>query len=266
MSDQTQEQYQKAYDEEMAKLNGEAAQATTTPPPDANQNDQQQAAAGTTEPPTADANVATTTPAPQVESAEEVNARLAKVEKALEDTKRWAHQNAAEVKRLKQEAEQRKREETRPVILDDNPGLEDAIRFVNAPAGSTAAATDPQEVWFNTVNGALPDLEKLLGESPDFRALAEQKRNEMGAQWHDPIAATRELGALQARYQSQQAVSSAVEKARKDFAAQQKKSTAMQVPGGGAGTKAPAPADEVTRIQTMSSADFDKMRNKALGF
>lgn len=251
MSDKDPE-YQKAYDEEMTKLDAEAAKATTE---------------------TAKTDAVTTTPEPKVDAPlvaeaepgaeDEVSKRLASVEKALADTQRWAHQNAAEVKRLKKEAEEKERAANRPEILDSNPGLEDAIRHV-----SGVTAPKPQDEasnWLDTVNSALPDLEALL-ESPDFRALAQQKRVEMGTQWNDPIAATRELGKLQAQYQSEQAVAKAVETARKDFALKQKKSTAMQVPSGG-GSKAPAVAvSDVDHINNMSSADFNAMRNKALGF
>jgi hypothetical protein len=255
MSDYTPEQ-QKAYDEEMTRLDAEAAKATTG---------SEQAEATTTPAPVVNDQAATTPPpaAATGETDSEVAKRLASVEKALADTQRWAHQNAAEVKRLKKEAEERERAAARPAILDDNPGLEDAIKHVSGAA--PVAANSQENNWLETVNGVLPDLENLLETSPDFRALAQQKRTEMGASWNDPIAAARELGQLQAQYQSKQATASAVEAARKDFALRQKKSTAMQVPGGG-GSKTVTDTSEVDRINNMSDAEFAAMRNKTLGF
>lgn len=252
-------EYQKVYDEEMKKLDDAAALQATTEPPKVDEVTAPEPKVDTV-PAAATAGVETAiTAEPGAE--DEVAKRLASVEKALADTQRWAHQNAAEVKRLKKEAENREHAANRPEILDSNPGLEEAIRHVSgAPKTKDEAGN-----WLDTVNAALPDLEAML-ESPDFRTLAQQKRTEMGSEWNDPIAATRELGKLQAKYQSEQAVATAVEAARKDFALKQKKSTAMQVPSGG-GSKAPAAAvSEVDRINRMSDADFNAMRNKALGF
>lgn len=255
MPDLTQEQYDKAYNEEMTKLDAEAEKSTTEV---AKTDETEAEQTGKTNDTTQDEKVEQTDLEKPVDKTDE---RFEKMEKSLKETQRWAHENAAEVKRLKREAEQRERAENRPAMLETNPGLEEAIRYVS----NVPAVVNPQEIWIQTVEKALPELNKLLDESPDFRALAEQKSFEMGASWSDPLVATRELGKLQAQFESKQAVDKAVEAARKDFATKQKKSTAMQVPGGG-GSKVAPQLSEVDRINNMPQADFIAMRNKALGF
>lgn len=258
MSEQSTEQYQAAYDAEMAKLDKEAEKSITDldkpVEPVAKVEDNPEAVQ------TEDA-VATA----EADRLAALQTRLESAEKALKDTKVWAHQSAAEVKQLRREQEEQKRANNRPEMLEANPGLEDAIRHVAGTPVRTPMAP-PQEVWLDTVSAALPDLEGLLAGSDEFRVLAEQKRSAMGAEWNDPIKATRELGKLQADFQSKQAVEKAVSEARKDFALKQKKSTAMQMPGGGGSKAAQASVSEAERITSMSSADFNAMRSKTLGY
>lgn len=243
MSELSKEEYQAAYDAEMAKLSGEAEKSTTKP------NDE----------PVKEPEAKIEEPAKEPEiDVKKLAEEVEKAKKALADTQRWGHQNAAEVKRLKRELEEKERAAQKPDILNSNPGLEDAIRYVNGPS------KPPQQVWMETVSTALPDIEDLLSDE-SFNAKALAKRQEMAGLWDDPIAATRELGNLRLAHIREKAVAEAVEKARKDFEAKQKKQAAMHMPSGSSSSP-PKEIDEAERIRTMSSAEFAKMRNKTLGF
>lgn len=266
MPNLTQEQYDAEYDAEMERLNSEAAaQAATTTPPEPVEP------APEPEPKPTDTPAA---PAPAVEEApetpreKELRERLERTEKSLNDTKKWANDARVEAKRLRQEQEERDRLANRPAILDDNPGLEEAIRYAvpsAAPAAPAAQQQDDQhvETWAETVGTALPDLDNMLLTNAEFKVKAEAVAKRLGAEWANPIIAIRELTKLQVEQQRAEAQ----EQARKDFQLKGKKQAAMQVPGGGSGgNRAPAPVDEAERIRTMSSADFEAMRAKALGY
>lgn len=257
-------EYSAAYQAEMDRLDAAAAAAatpaaTTTTPDDANTP--------------ADAAIVVDTPA-VAEPAKEptdaeryaaLEARLTSTEKALNDTKSWASKSAAEVKRLKREQEERDRVANRPQILDDNPGLEEAVRHVTGVPATRQPAHDP-DAWADTVGNALPGLDALLTNSPEMRTKAEAKARELGEAWNDPLVAIRELNALQMEHVRNEVAVAAQAAARADHAARQKKQTAMTVPGGSGSNRPAPPVDQAQRFQTMSSADFAKERAKVLGF
>jgi hypothetical protein len=263
--------YDEIYQAEMARLDAEAAAANGTNP----------AAATTTSTTETDPNAnaathATATDAngepgaaSKTETLEERFARLERehegTKKALNDTKAWASRNAAEVKRLKKEQEERDRRANRPAVLDDNPGLEEAVRYVTgAPAGGKPAF-DP-DAWADTVGTALPGLDALLDQNPALRDKATAKARELGEAWNDPIVAIRELGALQIEHERTRVATAAREAAARDFETRRKQQTAMSsVPGNGATRQAP-PVDQAQRYATMSSADFEKERRRVMGY
>jgi hypothetical protein len=255
--------YDEIYAAEMARLDAEAAAANGATAPGAVTTTPTDEPAPKAEPAPAATPDASTTgepgnAAPKQETAEERLARLEReltsTKKALDDTKGWASRNAAEVKRLRKEQEERDRRANRPQVLDDNPGLEEAIRYATgAPAGGKPAH-DP-DAWADTVGTALPNLDALLTESPELRAKAEAKARELGEAWNDPIVAIRELSAMQIEHERARVASAAREAAARDFEQRKKQQTAMTVPGGGASRQAP-PVDQAQRYATMSSADF----------
>lgn len=259
--------YDEIYQAEMARLNAGAAAASGAPAPGA-------AATTPTDEPAPNANAepapapAATTGEPKPETAEERIARLeqslASTNKALSDTKSWASRNAAEVKRLRTEQEERDRKANRPQVLDDNPGLEDAIRHVTGAPAAGKPAHDP-DAWANAVGTALPGLDALLAQHPDLTAKATAKAQELGAAWNDPLVAIRELSALQIEHERTQVAAAAREAAARDHAKRKQQQTAMTVPGGGASRQAP-PVDAAKRYETMSSADFAKERSRVLGY
>lgn len=265
MPNLTKEQYDAEYDAEMTRLNAEAtANAVTT----STEEDPAPAPEPAPEP------VDDPAPAPDIVDEvpetpreKDMRERLERTEKALNDTKKWAQEARIEAKRLQKEQEERDRIANRPQIFDDNPGLEEAIRYA-VPTAAPAPAAQQQDdltvnTWAETVGTALPDLDALLEKNVPFREKAAAKAKELGDEWLNPIIAIRELTKLQVEQQRAEAQ----EQARKDFQLKGKKQAAMQVPGGGSGgSRTPAPVDEAERIRTMSSADFDAMRSKALGY
>lgn len=232
---------QKAYDEEMQRLEAEAAKD-----------------AGVTTAPKADE-----TTEGKDDAVDETAQRLEKLEKALKDTQTWGHRNAAEVKRLKEEAENRKRVETRPAILDANPGLEDAISHV---AGKPKE-NNQEQVWLDSVGTAIPDLETLLSDA-SFEQKIKARRGEVGSDWSNPLIAIREIADLKVSHLRDRAVSVASEQARKDFEQKAKKRVGMEVPGGSGGRDTGKGADdsEVKRFQNMTKADLEKERARVLGY
>lgn len=227
---------QKAYDEEMQRLEAEAAKDTGVK---------------------TDAKAATTT---EGETVEALKARLEVAEKAIKDNQAWGTRNAQEVKRLKEEQEKRQREASRPAILDANPGLEDAISHV---AGTKDKPTDEQ-VWLKSMETAIPDLETLLSD-PVFQQKAQARREQVGADWANPLIAIREISDLKVSHLRDKAVTAASEQARKDFEAKARKRPGMEVPGGSGGKDSKS-TDEGERFRTMSKADFDKERSRVMGY
>lgn len=264
--------YDTAYQAEMDRLEREAVAANngaaaTTPP--TGQNQDNPGAVVNVEADPAPAPAATNTPAQ--ETAEE---RLARVErelestkKALNDTKGWASRTAADLKRTQREQAERERLANPPQVLRDNPGLDEAIRFVTgAPAAGQPAAYNP-DAWADAVATALPNLDPLLEQNPDLRAKAEAKARELGPSWNDPLVAIRELGALQLEHERSRISAVAADAARRDFQQRQQKQTAMQVPGA-SGSSRPntQPRDDAGRWATMSREEFAKERARVLGF
>lgn len=234
MSEPGTPEYDKAYQEEMKRLEAGAKETPKKEEPDK-----------------------PITPEKDVSKAD-----LEKLEKALKDTQRWAHQNAAEVSRLKKEAEERKRTESRPAILDANPGLEDAIKHV-VP---TPEPKSKDEIWVETVQRVIPDVESLLTDQ-SFHAKAKARQAELGEAWMDPLIASRELSDLRAVHMRDQALQGAVEQARKDFEEKSQKRSAMAVPGGSGAKPAPKVVDDgVERYRTISDAEFRKERAKVMGY
>lgn len=259
--------YDEIYQAEMARLDAEAAAASGAQAPGA-------ATTTPTDEPAVHADAdpapapAAATGDPKQETAEERFARLERelesTKKALNDTKGWASRQAAEVKRLRTEQEERDRKANRPQVLDDNPGLEEAVRYVTGAPAAGKPAHDP-DAWAEAVGTALPGLDALLEQNPDLTAKATAKAKELGAAWNDPLVAIRELSALQIEHERARVAAAARDAAVRDHAKRKQQQTAMTVPGGGASRQAP-PVDQAQRYATMSSADFAKERAKVLGF
>lgn len=193
----------------------------------------------------------------------DLRARLEKAEKIARDNQAWATRLSQERAQEKREREQREREANKPAILDANPELADAIRYV---AQAPAEQPDHKAQFFEIVDRAHPgifskdidpDLEK--GVLTRVEALSEAERN-------DPLVFIREV--------TQEKLAHAERQLGKRFAAESAKlaqKSAMSVPGAGAGSGAKqAPVDaqlaEVQRIQSLSDAEFQKEVRRVKGY
>jgi len=244
-------EYQEAYDAELKRLD-EAGDTPIT------------SEAATAEPAAVTADPAEESPQPSVEDQiRELRESNERLEKQARDNQSWATKNAQELARIKKERDEQIRQQNRPKILDDVPGLEEAIRHTATP---TAAAPPPEQAWGDTVVKALPDIDGLLAD-PGFFQKASEVRQKLGQDWNDPLIAIRELSNARAEHMRATAVSKAVEQAQRDHAAKAKKLGAMAVPGGsGKPGAAKTEQEEVERINTMSDEDFAKMVRKAKGY
>lgn len=265
--------YDEIYQAEMARLDAEAAAANGAPAPAAAATTPTDEPAPNAEPAPAAPVVpepapAATTGEPKQETPEERFARLERelesTRKALNDTKAWASRSAADVKRFKREQEERDRLANRPQVLDDNPGLEEAVRYVTGVPAAGKQKLDP-EAWADAVGTALPSLDALLTQHPELRDKATAKARELGEAWDDPLVAIRELSTLQIEHERAQVAAAARAAAVQDFQKRKQQQTAMTVPGGGASRQAPT-VDQAKRYETMSSEDFAKERARVLGY
>ncbi len=167
MTDAEQKEYDAAYQAEIDKLDAAAAANATTTDADNTDPAPEAKDALKTEPAAEQQGEPETTEARFLR----LEAELASTSKALKDTKTWATKNAAEVKRLRKEQDERERAANRPQVLDDNPGLEEAIRHVSG-ARPASAPENAQQTWADTVATALPELDALLEQNPELQTKA----------------------------------------------------------------------------------------------
>ena len=258
MSDLSPEQieYQKQYDAARAELDAAAQgikpEATTAPEPEPVKE---------ADPAPAEQEAA---PAPVVDELAELRAKVEKAEKALKDTQAWGTKNAQELARIKREQEQAQRDASRPAILDANPELAEAIKYVAHDPAPQRQAEEQQEVWFRTIDTVHPGI-FAADADPELIAALVAKRDASPDAWADPLVAIRDISAEKlAHAERQVAKRLAVETAKKA------EKSAMSVPGAGSGTARKAPADpeaeKVQRIQSMTPAEFAKERARVLGY
>jgi len=253
------EEYQKEYDEATAKLEADA-QATT--------------ARG------ADGKFAKAEPAvvvpepektPEVEPVKEevpdpfaeLRARLEKTEKIAKDNQAWATKMAQEAAQLRREREEQQRAASKPAILDANPELADAIRYVAQDPTPQQQEAEREQAWRTAVEKVHPGIfDKSI--DPDLeKALMERFQTTPDIQ--DPLVAIREITAEKLAYTERQ-----VGKRFAAEAAKQAKVSAMTVPGAGAGGGARTAPDaalaDVERIKNMSDAEFAREVKRVKGF
>lgn len=254
------EEYQRKYDEAAAELDA-AAQATTARGADGKFTKVEPAQAEPEPVTTPEAEPAKTEEADPIA---DLRARLEKTEKIAKDNQAWATRMAQEAAQLRREREEQQRAASKPAILDANPELADAIRFVAhdpTPQHQEAARQQNWQIAIEKVHPGIfdasidPELEKALSER--FKAV--------GPDIQDPLVAIREITAEKLAYTERQ-----VGKRFAAEAAKQAKVSAMTVPGAGAGGGARTAPDaalaEVERINNMSDADFAKEVRRVKGF
>jgi hypothetical protein len=253
MSELTPEEYDRQYNEALAKLDAAAAgEPEATPAPEPEPVTEQ-----APEPAKADEP-------PPVDPLEELRARLEKAEKIAADNKAWGTKQAQELAALKREREQQQREASKPAILDANPELADAIRYVASDPAPQQQVQHQQQQWQELVASAHPGIFDI-GIDPELEQALLAKREALGESWYDPMVAIREITAEKLAHTERMIGKKFMAEAAK--AAQK---SAMSVPGAGASTAKAAPVDPQTemanRYRTMSAAEFEKERRRVLGY
>jgi hypothetical protein len=253
------EAYQQEYDKAAAALeaaaNGAKPEAITAPEPEQPEPAKAEEAK---EPEQAPAE-------PEVDPLAEIRAKLEKTEKALKDTQAWGTKNAQRLKEIEQERERQQREASRPEILEQNPGLEEAIRHVthNPHQEQEQAIAKRNQEWMAIVDAAHPGIfSKDI--DPELEKTLVDKAQSLGEQWFDPLIAIREITAEKLAHTER-----IIGKKYMAEAAKSAQKSAMSVPGAGASAVNTAPVDSqkeiADRYLTMSSADFAKERKRVLG-
>lgn len=253
MSDLTPEQqYQKEYEEALAKMDAaDSAQPEATPAPEP-----EPVKDAEPEPAKADE------PKP-VDPLEEIRAELERQKKIAADNKAWATKQSQELAALKREREQQQREAMKPQILEQNPDLADAIRYVTTDPAPQHQVQDKQAQWMEAVQTAHPGIFDV-GIDPELEQALLAKRDSLGESWYDPLIAIREITA--------EKVAHAERLVGKRFAmesAKQAQKSAMSVPGTGSGAVRTPPnpdKEAVDRILKMSDAEFEKEVRRTRGF
>jgi hypothetical protein len=194
----------------------------------------------------------------------ELTARVEKAEKVARDNQAWATKAAQEAAQLRRERDNERREASKPTILDANPELADAIRYVTQDPAPAQQRDQQAQAWQSAIDKAhpgifSPDLDPDLLKSLETRlsALDDTARQ-------DPLLVIREI--------TEEKLAHAERNIGKRFAAESAKlaqKSAMSVPGAGTGggikTAPNAALDEVRRIQNMTDADFQKEVRRVKG-
>lgn len=252
------EQYKKEYDEAYAAL--EAPDADK-PAPTSAEDVPNEPEAEPNDTPKAEDQPEESKP---VDEVEELRLKLEKAEKALKDTQKWGHENAARLKEIERQRLLQEREASRPAILDANPDLEDAIRHVASDPKPQIEAETQHQQWVGMIDAAHPGIFDISVPTDLVDAIAARAK-ELGNEWSNPLVAIREITTAKLEHAERQtAKKSAAE------AANTAKKAAMSVPSPGSSSVRTVPADkdkeEVTRIQKMTPAQFEAERRRVLGY
>lgn len=194
---------------------------------------------------------------------EELLARLEKAEKALNDTKAWGTKNAQKLAELERERLIAEREQSKPKILEANPELADAIRYVQSDPLPKQQQEEETNVWQSVIEEAHPNIFSKDIDPELEKALVERLQS-IGDAVKNPLVAIREITAVKLEFAEKQ-----VSKRFSIEAEKLEKKQAMSVPSqGGSVSRASVDkdAEEVNRIKNMSDAEFAKEVKKAMGF
>lgn len=258
-------EYQKEYDRAAAELEA-AAQATTARGPDGKFTKAQAKEEPVIEPvkeqPKEPVKEEVKEPVKDEDPLAEIRTRLEKAEKVAKDNQAWATRLAQENARIKREQEQREREAKKPAILDANPDLADAIRYVAHDPAPAQKQEDQREQWKAAVEKAHPGIFDLSID-PELETALLARFKALGEQVNDPLLAIREITTEKLAFNERQL--------GKRFAAESAKlaqKNAMSVPGAGrSGVMTPVDDQlaEVQRINGLSDADFQKEVRRVKG-
>ena len=275
------EEYQRQYDEAAAALDAAANTATTArdtagrfvpaaqpepapapavEPPPAAAPTPAAAEATTTQPAAAPA----AEPAKPVDELAELKARVEKAEKIARDNQAAFTKAAQEAAALRRVQEQRDREAAKPAILDANPDLADAIRYVAGDPAPQQQAAERAAAFQSTIEKAHPDA--FSTDMPEELQQSIAKAwQELGEAAQDPLEVVRVITQEKLAFTERQ-----VGKRFAAEAARQQEKSAMSVPSPGASTVASAPVDkaleEVQRISKMTDREFEAEVRRVRGY
>lgn len=265
----TDPEQQREYDEAMAALDA-AAQPATTARDDKGQFAKAEASAPepvkAPEPEPAAVEPAAE-PAPEPVTPEmvaELKAEVEKAKKVARDNQAAYTRAAQEAAALRRQQEQQQREATKPAILDANPELAEAIRYVASDPAPQQQAETQQKQFQSVIEAVHPDV--FSNDLPEELQTAIATRwQSLGDEAKDPLAIVRVITEEKLAHNERQ-----VGKRFAAEAAKLQQKSAMSVPGAGSSSVAIAPVDEqaeaVRRFQTMSDADFAKEVRRVKGY
>jgi hypothetical protein len=193
---------------------------------------------------------------PAVSEIDELREKVAKAEKMAKDNQAWATRVSQEASELRRQREQEKREATKPTILDANPELADAIRYVNEEPKRDETA---DFAW--VVESAHPGIfAKEIDPELEAAIITRIEAN--------PSAKANPLEFI--RIVTEEKLSATERQVGKRFAAESSKlaqKSAMSVPSASSGVKTSIDAEleSVNRIKNMSDAEFAKEVKRAKG-
>lgn len=186
----------------------------------------------------------------------ELRTRVEKAEKIARDNQAWATRMAQE---RAEEKRMREREANKPSILDANPELADAIRYV-----AQAPQVPVENAFIAAVEKAHPGIFSVELDPELQKALETRLTNLDPVLKDDPLEVIREI--------SEEKLAHAERQIGKRFAAEAMKlqqKSAMNVPGAGAGVarqSVDTELAEVQRIQNMTPAEFQKEVRRVKGY
>lgn len=249
-----QEQYQKEYNAAIEAIDAGAAPST---PPEKVED--------------APVQAQTEAEAPKVEEAAQVvdesaalREELARYKKQALDNKAWATKEAQRRAELERQYQQQQREASRPAILDENPDLAEAIKYVANDPAPRQQAEEAQNTFNRTIEAAHPGIFDVNAD-PELVAALVAKRDADPAAWYsDPMVPIRLIADEKVAHAQRQ-----TEKRFQVEAAAKQAKSAMSVPGTGGSGKREAvdqQAEEANRFKNMSDAEFDKEVKRVKGF
>jgi hypothetical protein len=274
------EEYQRQYDEAAAALDAAATPATTArdeggrfapaPAPAL----AEPAAAPAEEPaqpaaavPAAPADKPADPPADPAIPADplaEALARAERAEKIARDNQAAFTKAAQEAAALRRAQEQRDREANKPAILDANPDLVDAIRYVANDPAPQQQAEAAKAAFQSTIEKAHPDAFSTEMD-PELQQAIAQRWQGLGDDAQDPLNVVRVITEEKLAFHERQ-----VGKRFAAEAARQQEKSAMSVPSPGASSVATAPVDtalaEVQRISKMTDREFEAEVRRVRGY
>lgn len=263
------EEYQREYDKAYAELDAAANKATTARGEDGRFKKADPVEEKPDETPEATPEEpGTEEPAKQEEKPKDddeltaLKKRLEAAEKMARDNQAWATKLSQERAAERKERERLEREAKKPAILDANPGLDDAIRYVASDRPEPQPSA--QDLWIAAVERAHPGIFSTQLDPELEKALATRLTALSAEDRADPLVAIREISEEKLAHERRQLERRAAAEAKSA-----KEKAAMSVPTAGAGgsrTPVDTQAAEVNRINNMSRAEFEAERRKVLGY